>query len=173
MVRSVRLARIVLLPCCTLLAACSEESGRAPTVLESPAVPPSPTVGADAPPVELVALTEAQLGSTDLHGELACAFADAERGTLLVARADVRPDGPVHGVMSNSGYTELLANLEAGGFDDLADGITLAGKALTVRLVRGGPQPTGDESTRHAATLNVDPADGPSRTYEGTLTCGP
>ena len=168
-----RLAAIVLLPCFAALVACSDEPARAPTVLEAPTVPQATTGGEDGPPVELVALTEAQLKGTDLHGELACAFADAELGTLLVARADVRPDGPVHGVMSNNGYTEMLANLKAGGFDDLADGITLAGKALTVRLVRGGPQPTGDESTRHAATLNVDPADGPSRTYEGTLTCGP
>lgn len=158
---------------CLALGACSEEAARAPTVLEAPAVPQAPTVPGDGPAVALVALTEAQLAGTELHGELACAFADAELGTLLVARADVRPDAPVHGVMSNNGYTEMLANLEAGGFDDLADGITLAGKALTVRLVRGGPRPTGDESTRHVATLNVDPADGPSRTYEGTLTCGP
>ena len=141
--------------------------------LEAPALPPSPTLGGDDAQIELLALKEWQLESMELPGELACAFADAERGTLLVARADVLPAGAVYGILNNNGYTEMLANMDAGGFNDLLDGITLIGKGLTVLVERKAPQPTGDESTRHAATLLVQRADGAARTYDGTLTCGP
>lgn len=144
-----------------------------PADLEAPSVPQESSPGGDDSEVEPVALTEAQLRSIDLHGELACAFAHAELGTLLVARADVLPDGAVHGVLSNNGFTEMLANLDAGGFDDLLDGITLEGRGMTVLLERGAPEPTGDESTRHVATLTVQGADGAGRNYAGTLTCGP
>lgn len=144
-----------------------------PGALEAPVVRQSPTLGGDGSQIELFALTAEQLATIDLPGELACSFADADRGTLLVARADVLPDGHVRGVLSNNGFTEMLANGRAGGFNDLLDGITLAGKGLAVVLERGASQPTGDESTRHAATLTVQRADGAERTYDGTLTCGP
>lgn len=155
------------------LVGCSDQGGQRDADLEAPVVPQGPTLGADGPQIELLALTGVQLDSIDLPGELACTFADADRGTLLVARADVLPDGPVRGVLSNNGYTEMLANGEAGGFNDLLDGITLTGKGLTVLLQAGASRPTGDESTRHASTLTVQRADGAERTYDGTLTCGP
>ena len=141
--------------------------------LEAPALPQDPTPGGDGSQIELLALKEWQLDSMELPGELACAFADAERGTLLVARADVLPDGAVYGLLNNNGYTEMLANTDAGGFNDLLDGITLTGKGMTVLIERQAPEPTGDESTQHAANLLVQQADGAARTYAGTLTCGP
>ena len=76
-------------------------------------------------------------------------------------------------VLNNTGYTEMLANGRAGGFNDLLDGITLTGKGLTLRIARGDEESTGDESARHAATLTVQRADGAERTYAGTWTCGP
>ena len=136
-------------------------------------MPPSPTLGGDGSQVELLAVTEAQLATVDLPGELACTFEATPHGTLLVARADVLPDGEVRALLNNNGYTEMLANGQAGGFNDLLDGITLGGKGLTVRLARGADQPTGDETTRHAAMLTVLRADGAERTYDGTWTCGP
>ena len=129
--------------------------------------------GGDGSPIRLEGLAPAQVEKADLPGELACSFADADGAMLLLARADVLPDGAVRGVVNHSGHAEFLGNGQAGGFNDLADGVTLSGKGLTVVLGRGESEPTGDESTRHAATLKVQRADGAERTWTGTLTCGP
>lgn len=133
----------------------------------------SPTRGGDGSQITLQPLATDQLDGVDLPGELACSFADAGAATLLLARADVVPDGMVRGVLNNNGYVEMLGNGRAGGFNDLADGITLSGKGLVVELQRGEPRPTGNEATQHAATLKVQRADGAERSYDGTLTCGP
>lgn len=131
------------------------------------------TIGGDGSQIVLEALTPAQLEDADLPGELACSFADAGGAILLLARADVRPDGAVRGVVNHNGYVEMLGNGRAGGFNDLADGITLSGRGLTVVLARGERQPTGNETTQHSATIKVQRADGAERTWSGTLTCGP
>ena len=157
------------------------EPGRAATTAEPPVETVNgaaggtgdETIGGDGSPIRLEALTGAELETFDLSGELACSFADADDATLLLARADVLPDGPVRGAVNNNGYPELLGNGRAGGFDDLADGITLSGRGLTVVLERGERRPTGNEATQHAATLRVQRADGAERTYRGVLTCGP
>ena len=153
------------------------EPGRAATTVEPPVETAGgaagETIGGDGSPIRLEALTDAQLETVDLPGELACSFADADDATLLLARADVLPDGPVRGAVNNNGYPELLGNGHANGFDDLADGITLSGRGLTVVLERGERLPTGNEATQHSATLRVQRADGAERTYRGVLTCGP
>jgi len=147
-----------------------------PPVDAQPAAPVTEagqTVGGDGSEITLQSLGREQLDGVDLHGELACSFADADGATLLLARADVVPDGIVRGAVNNNGYLELLGNGRAGGFNDLSDGITLSGKGLTLELQRGESRPTGDETTQHAATLVVQRADGAERSYDGTLTCGP
>lgn len=131
------------------------------------------TRGGDGSQITLQPLTAEQLDGVDLPGELACGFADADGATLLLARADVQPDGMVHGVLNNNGSIETLGNGQAGGFNDLLDGVTLAGKGLVVELQRGEQRPTGNEATQHAAVLKVQRADGAERSYDGTLTCGP
>lgn len=131
------------------------------------------TVGGDGSQIAIEGLTAAQLDSLELPGELACSFADADGATLLLARADVLPDGAVRGAVNNNGHAEMLGNGRAGGFNDLADGITLSGRGMTVVLERGERRPTGDEATQHAATLRVQRADGAERAYPGVLTCGP
>lgn len=131
------------------------------------------THGGDGSQIALLPLTADQLDGIDLPGELACGFADAGGETLLLARADVLPEGMVHGVLNNNGSIETLGNGQAGGFNDLLDGITLAGKGLTVELQRGEQRPTDNEATQHAAVLKVQRADGAERSYDGTLTCGP
>ncbi|MGY1424485.1 hypothetical protein [Lysobacter sp. A289] len=142
---------------------------------DAPVVPATegPTRGGDGSQIALQPLSADQLDGVDLPGELACSFADAGGAMLLLARADVVPDGMVRGVLNNNGYVEMLGNGRAGGFNDLADGITLSGKGLVVELQRGDSQPTGNEATQHVATLKVQRADGAERSYDGTLTCGP
>lgn len=131
------------------------------------------TVGGDGSQIVLKGVTSAQLDSVDVHGELACSFADTDGATLLLARADVLPDGAIRGAVNHNGYVEMLGNGRAGGFNDLADGVTLSGKGLTLVLERGEQLPTGDEATQHAASLKVQRGDGAERTYPGVLTCGP
>ncbi|RZA20503.1 MAG: hypothetical protein EOP93_05645 [Lysobacteraceae bacterium] len=138
-----------------------------------PQVPPGLTRGGDGSQIALQPLGAEQLEEADLTGELACSFQDNLSTTLLVARADVLPDGMVRAAINNHGYVETLGNARAGGFDDLVDGITLAGKGMTLLLARGAPLSSGDESTLHRATLIVQRADGAERRYEGTLACGP
>lgn len=133
----------------------------------------NPTRGGDGSQIALQPLSAEQLDGVDLPGELACGFSDAGGATLLVARADVLPDGMAHGVLNNNGFVETLGNGRAGGFNDLIDGITLTGKGLAVELQRGKPRPTGNETTQHAAVLKVQRADGAERNYDGTWTCGP
>ncbi|MGH8085101.1 MAG: hypothetical protein ACREPV_07475 [Lysobacter sp.] len=189
----------VLLTCALVLASCSppesaaeratsqdEATGGSASAPVQPVTQPWPdgdtparstadglTTGGDGSQIALEELTSAQLGSVDLPGELACSFADAGGATLLLARADVLPDGAVRGVVNNNGYVEMLGNGRAGGFNDLADGITLSGRGLTVVLGRGESVPMDNEATRHSATLKVQRADGAERTWSGTLTCGP
>jgi len=167
------------------LAACDASEGAgtaepsAPPIAEqatAPATPPSAagdTVGGDGSQIVLEGLAPEHLESVELAGELACGFADTEGRSLLVAKADVVPDGAVRGVVNHNGYVELLGNGRAGGFNDLSDGITLSGKGLTLVLERGEREPTGNESTEHAATLKVQRADGAERVYPGKWTCGP
>ena len=147
----------------------------APEMADAPHSPAieGPTRGGDGSQITLQPLTPGQLQGVDLPGELACSFSADTGATLLLARADVTPDGMVRGAVNNNGYVEALGNGRAGGFNDLADGITLSGKGMTVVLARGAAQPTGNESTQHVATLTVQRADGAERTYDGLLTCGP
>lgn len=141
----------------------------------APVVPVAaePTRGGDGSQIALQPLTADQLAGVDVQGELGCDFSDAGGATLLVARADVLPDAMVQGVLNNNGSIETLRNGQAGGFNDLLDGITLTGKGLAVELQRGEQRPTGNEATQHAAVLEVQRADGAARSYDGTLTCGP
>lgn len=132
-----------------------------------------PTGGGAEPQIALQPLSAAQLDGVDVPGELACSFADADGAMLLLARADVVPDGAVRGVVNNKEVVETLGNGQAGGFNDLSDGITLTGKGLAVELERGASRPTGNETTEHVAILKVQLANGAERSYDGILTCGP
>lgn len=149
-------------------------AGVQPTAV-APVVPVAdePTGGGADSQIKLQPLSAARLDGVDVPGELACTFADADGAMLLLARADVVPDGAVRGVVNNNEVVETLGNGQAGGFNDLSDGITLTGKGLVVELERGASRPTGNETTEHVATLKVQLADGAERSYDGILTCGP
>ncbi|MGY0556616.1 hypothetical protein [Lysobacter sp. A421] len=190
-----RNAFLLLCLCVPVLASCSDQRSVSPSddaavvandaadettpdvqpTADAPVAPVTegPTLGGDGSQITLLPLDTKQLDGVDLPGELACSFSDGDGGTLLLARADVVPDGMVRGVLNNNGYVEMLGNGRAGGFNDLADGITLSGKGLVVELQRGDSQPTGNEATQHVAALKVQRADGAERIYDGTLTCGP
>ncbi|WP_420141709.1 hypothetical protein [Sphingomonas sp.] len=108
-----------------------------------------------------------------LEGELRCAFANPAGETLLIAAADVDPAGRASAMMRANGTVERLVGRTEGGFDALAKGASLGTRGLTVEIVRGTAIPTGNEGSRHRATIRIDRADGGRRTYEGFWTCGP
>src|SRR3546814_15868695 len=62
-----------------------------------PAIKPMdvPTRGGDGSPIELAALTEADVSGAKLKGELACSFADDEGAQpILLAKGDVASEEP-------------------------------------------------------------------------------
>ena len=113
--------RSLFLPATALslvLAACSQpaETEKAPTASydgdvvpagkaaepADPAINPVdiPTRGGDGSPIELAALTEADVGGAKLKGELACSFAaDEAAQPILYAQGDVASAHPSRGIV--------------------------------------------------------------------------
>ncbi|MDV3455598.1 hypothetical protein RZN05_01275 [Sphingomonas sp. HF-S4] len=144
----------------------------------APPVPtPSPseaaegeTVGGDGSQIRLSPLTEKDIAGAALAGELACSFGQG-RDTLLLAKGDVASKERAWGVIKVGGYVERVS--APGGFDGMLKGGTFAGKGTTLRLALTGPAAGGGESPPRPATLTYLRADGASRVFRGTWTCGP
>lgn len=141
---------------------------------DEPAVPGGETVGGDGSAINLTPLGYAQIEPANLKGELGCSFSrQTDAGPLLVARADVVPDGLVTGVVALAGTPERIAQANAGGFNDLLDGIELSSRGMTLRLETTGEDQSEGEGSIVPATLTVLRGDGAERIYEGNWTCGP
>lgn len=150
----------------------------APAAVAAPASPaptPSPagdgeTVGGDGSQIRLSPLMEKDIAGAELAGELACSFGQG-RETLLLAKGDVASKERAWGVIKVGGYVERVS--APGGFDGMLKGGTFAGKGTTLRLALTGPAAGGGESPPRPATLTYLRADGASRVFRGTWTCGP
>lgn len=169
------------------LAACSERTETAApeatpaeeSVIPKIQTPPAPTVapdgetiGGDGSAIRLGALTEADMKSADLPGELACAFGtEAASPPLLIAKGDVGSREPAQGVVKVSESVERVAT--PGGFDGMLKGATFSGAGKVIRIKPSGPATGGGESPPQPATLTFERADGASRTIDGFWTCGP
>lgn len=182
------------------LAACSQPgdaggnvAGASPesTVTENAAVPPpvetapaqptptpsasapaeSETVGGDGSQIRLSPLAEKDITGAELAGELACSFGQGRDKTLLLAKGDVASKERAWGVIKVGDYVERVS--APGGFDGMLKGGTFAGKGTTLRLALTGPAAGGGESPPRPATLTYLRADGASRVFPGTWTCGP
>lgn len=185
--------RSLFLPATALslvLAACSQpaETEKAPTAsydgdvvpagkASEPAVPAIkpvdiPTRGGDGSPIELAALTEADVGGAKLKGELACSFA-ADEGAqpILHAQGDVASADPSRGIVKVGDTIEAVS--ANGGFDAMAKGTKFFGKGLQLRIALVGPAQGGGESPPRPATLTADRADGAQRVFAGLWRCGP
>ena len=131
-----------------------------------------PTRGGDGSPIELVTLTEADIGAASLKGELACSFAaDAASPPLLIAQGDVASTEPSRGIVKIGGTVEPAS--ASGGFDAMAKGTKFFVKGIELRVALTGPAASGGESPPRPATLTADRADGARRVYAGLWTCGP
>lgn len=159
--------------------AASPEAASAPspdasaTLAPPPAVGPSTeprTVGGDGSEIRLSPLSEGDLKSQPLAGELACGFS-AEQGSLLQARGNVGSRDAAQGLVKVGDYVERIA--APGGFDGMTGGATFSGKGKTIRIALTGPAIGGGESPPRPATLTYMRADGASLTLPGRWTCGP
>lgn len=139
-----------------------------------PAIKPTnvPTRGGDGSPIELAALTEADVGGAKLKGELACSFADEEGAQpILLAQGDVASQEPSRGIVKVGDTVEpISAN---GGFDAMAKGTKFFAEGLELRVALVGPAAGGGESPPRPATLTADRADGAQRVFAGLWQCGP
>ncbi|MBO9696587.1 MAG: hypothetical protein J7499_10355 [Sphingopyxis sp.] len=187
--------RSLLLPATALslaLVACSRpaETEKAPTAsydgevapegkATEPAVPairPTdvPTRGGDGSPIELAALTEADVHGARLNGELACSFAvDEVAQPILLAQGDAASADPSRGIVKAGGGGAIEAISANGGFDAMAKGTKFFGKGLQLRVALVGPAQGGGESPPRPATLTADRADGAQRVFAGLWRCGP
>lgn len=116
-------------------------------------------------------------GADMLDGELRCSFQASDSDEpLLIAAANVDPDGRATAAINNDGADLELYGEQLGGFSGLEeDGGTFAGEGMVIVVELGdaildGPQ---TEQTNQAATMTVNRADGPTRSFDGEWVCGP
>ncbi|QYJ02234.1 hypothetical protein KUV46_07565 [Thalassovita mediterranea] len=116
-------------------------------------------------------------GADMLDGELRCSFQTADSGEpLLIAAADVDPDGRATAAINNDGADLQLYGEQLGGFSGLEeDGGTFAGEGMVIVVELGDATLDGSqtEQTSQAATMTVNRADGATRTFDGEWVCGP
>lgn len=131
------------------------------------------TVGGDGSAITLSALTEADINGAKLAGELACSFArtGGHADTLLLAKGNAGSKDPAVGLVKIGDYVETVR--APGGFDGMLRGATFNARGTTVRITPSGEAKGGGESPPRPADLLVQRADGASRTFPGTWTCGP
>lgn len=172
-------AAMMLMTACSQPAADQAPSSKAvEEKVASDALPPPikpldiPTKGGDGSPIELGALTEADISGAKLPGELGCSFAaDAATPPILVAMGDVASSDPARGIVKVGTTVERIAS--PGGFDGMTKGARFTGKGLQLRLALTGPASGEGESPPSPATLTADRADGAVRVFAGLWTCGP
>ena len=170
-----------------LMSACSQPAAdQAPTAKADEAadqsaasvVPPAikpvdiPTKGGDGSPIELAALTEADIGGAKLPGELGCSFAaDAGTSPILIAMGNVASNDPARGIVKVGDIVERVAAPR--GFDGIIGGAHFTAKGLQLRVALTGSAAGGGESPPVPATLTADRADGAVRVFAGLWQCGP
>lgn len=129
------------------------------------------TVGGDGSPIRLSPLGEKDIAGAELAGELACSFGRGRDATLLLARGDAASKARAWGVIKVGDTIERVS--APGGFDGMVRGGTFAGKGVVLRIGLAGPASGGGESPPRPATLTYQRADGASRVFRGSWTCGP
>ena len=123
-------------------------------------------------PLEMTALTKADLNSIKLKGELGCSFTvDRSAQPILVAQGDVGSEEPARGIVKVGDTIETIA--ASGGFDGMLGGATFRGKALELRVSLTGPAQGGGESPARAAKLTANRPNGEMSIYAGVWQCGP
>jgi hypothetical protein len=179
-----RIAAWALAAATLALTACSDQKTSEQTATSPPAVgsetrtpatapPPAPagqTVGGDGSEIQLSELTAADMQANPIDGELACGFS-ADGKQLVLAQGFVGSKDAAQGLVKVASYVERIA--APGGFDGMIKGATFTGQGKTIVIKITGPATGGGESPASPATLTYQRADGASRVFVGTWTCGP
>lgn len=129
------------------------------------------TIGGDGSQIVLNPLTSVDIKSHRLAGELACSFATSDAAPLILARGDVASKEAARGLVKVMDSVEDIA--APGGYDGITGGATFSGAGKTIHIVLTGPAEGDGESPPRPATLTYLRADGASRAYVGSWTCGP
>lgn len=135
------------------------------------AAAPTTSTGSTRPEIQLDELTESDLESAGLSGELACSFSTGDTPPILFATGIVASGEPAQGVVKVSGYVERIG--APGGFSGITENPTFTGQGKTIKITITGPASGGGESPPRPATLIYKRADGASRTFDGRWQCGP
>ena len=139
----------------------------------------SPTIGGDGSAIVLSPLSQSDIGeATNLDGELGCSFTRTAGGpALLIAMADVAGNegaAPGRGLIKIGEVVEPVTATGGGGFSAMAESGEFAAKGLTIAIDETGEEPAaGHESPPMPARMELQRADGASRTLAGFWTCGP
>lgn len=128
------------------------------------------TVGGDGSEIQLSEVSFADMRANPTEGELGCSFA-ADGVRLLQAQGYVASRDAAQGLVKVTDSVERVA--APGGFDGMVNGATFAGAGKTIIIAVTGPATGGGESPPNPATLTYQRADGASRVFTGTWTCGP
>ncbi len=129
------------------------------------------TIGGDGSAIQMEPLTENDIESAKLGGELACSFSAGNTPPLLLATGIVASKEPAFGVVKIAGYVERIA--APGGYEGITTNPTFSGQGKTIIITTTGNPVGGGESPYRPATLTYQRADGASRVIAGTWTCGP
>ena len=145
---------------------------RTPAATPEPAPTPDAgqTVGGDGSQIQLSDVTFADMRANPTEGELGCSF-EAGGVSLLRAQGNVASKDAAQGLVKVTGYVERV--VAPGGFDGMIKGATFTGAGKTILIAVTGPATGGGESPPYPATLTYQRADGASRAFTGTWTCGP
>ncbi len=189
MIRRQHLAALALAAATLALTACSDQKSQEQAAAPPPAVgsetrtpaampPPAPastpaagqTVGGDGSEIQLSEITFADMRANPTEGELGCSF-EAGGVSLLRAQGNVASKDAAQGLVKVTGSVERVA--APGGFDGLVNGATFTGAGKTIVIKITGQATGGGESPANPATLTYQRADGASRVFAGTWTCGP
>jgi hypothetical protein len=128
------------------------------------------TVGGDGSQIQLSDVSFEDMRANPTKGELSCGFGVGET-RLLWANGFVASKEPAEGLVKVGGYVERIS--APGGFDGLINGATFTGQGKTIIIKITGQATGGGESPPNPATLTYQRADGASRVFTGTWTCGP
>ncbi|MET0247027.1 MAG: hypothetical protein ABW182_09800 [Sphingomonas sp.] len=125
-----------------------------------------------APQGGLAPLSQEDIDSIELAGELTCSFfAKGSDAPLLLAKGDVASASRAQGAVKLA--TSLEPVSAPGGFDAMSKGTRFDGKGMTITIRVTGPATDAGESPARPATLAYAPAGSAQRSVTGLWVCGP
>lgn len=119
------------------------------------------------------ALTQADLSSVSLDGELGCSFDVEGTGQVFVAMGYADDDRPANGLVRWGGRAYPVSS-DDGGYDAMIDGGEFEGGEIEVEIDRTSDDAlSGGESSGYPARISIEGPDDEEAWADGVWTCGP